>query len=152
LYQVIAIHTIDGAVAKLGITPDEAAALFGEASHERTGLGLLCRNPTGGTQPGTKVGERCTKVEACIDCPASAFFASTANTSDLMLFGEYLRSKEPEMIAQRLERWETYWLKWLAFADVMVARIHEEEPRLFIEASALTDARRSAGVYFPDLY
>lgn len=142
LYQAVIIASIDGAAEKLGISEAEAARLFTEAS--RSGLGIACLNPTAGVQPGTSIGENCTRLDACPDCEMRYLVGTVDNIADLILFEEYLRSQEDVAMQVNAASWEKRWLPWLALAEVALAKFAQgETAAAYVRAKKLADLRRA---------
>lgn len=118
LFQVIAVHPIDGAAEKLGLSAEQMATLLREA--HRTGLGVACLDPLAGVQPNTSKNESCGELQNCPNCPQRFVVASVENLKDLILWNHHLKAQRDEWEKQRPERWEKVWLPWLAFTEVAI--------------------------------
>ncbi|WP_440963127.1 hypothetical protein ACL58G_21775 [Massilia sp. GER05] len=141
LFQSVIIASIEGAAEKLGISPEEAEALFSDAA--RSGLGIACLNPKAGVQPGTRRGESCTRLDACPNCEMRYLVGTVDNITDLILFEEYLKSQEAEATKAHPEAWETRWLPWLALAEVALAKFAlGDTASAFLQATEKANARR----------
>jgi hypothetical protein len=138
-FQQVVIHEIDGVSDRLGISPAEAEALFGDAM--RTGLGLACRGPRLGVQPGTKPGEPCTKQERCVGCSQAIFVATPQNTLDLLMVQRYLADRQAEWESTQPATWLAVWLPWVVFAQVVVEKMDAEPGKL---RTILHEAQKAA--------
>lgn len=118
LFQAVSIYSLKGAAEKLGLTEKKVGQLFGEAC--RTGLGVLCRDPKAGVQPGSPEGEDCVQLHKCPTCPNRIVVASVENLTDLILFNRHLEKNRPWWERERPERWEKDWLPWLVFTEVVM--------------------------------
>lgn len=147
-FESVVIASIDGAAAKLGLTQEEMRRILSEAA--RTGLGVACLNPLAGMQPGTKVGEHCTRLDACWNCDNRWVVATIENVADLILFNEYLASIQDDASRTNPEAWEQRWLPWLVFSDIALAKLAQgDTAKIYGEASKSADSRRARYQVFP---
>lgn len=142
--EALAADGISGAAEKLGHEPDMVRNLAEEA--RQTGLGVLCSAPRKGLQPGTDVQNNCDRLEACPDCQARLVVAEPEAISDLILFNQALRLAEPDWSSSRPERWQRYWLPWLALTEVVLEKMERGPLAKTLDAAkALADRRRAEG-------
>lgn len=140
-FQSVIISSIDGAAEKLGISREESQRLFSVAA--RSGLGIACLNSKAGIQPGTKPGEDCTRLDACPGCGMRFIVGTVENISDLILFHEYLKSKEEEALKCNPANWEQRWLPWLVLAEIALAKLSQgDTASAYLLAQTNADARR----------
>jgi hypothetical protein len=173
LFQIVAIYHIEDAVEQLGLTVEQATALFEEAQKSglselavlarngRTGRGVSCKDPTGGVQPGTVPGEPCSMLENCMQpdpdlplprCRNVFVIATEENVADMILFLEYLKVHREWMEANRPERWETVWIPWFVLAEVVLGRMRRGPLAAVLRrATTLADERRKSA-WFPPLH
>lgn len=147
-FQSVVVASIEGAAAKLGLTQEEMRRIFAEAA--RTGLGVACLDPLAGMQPGTKVGEHCTRLDACWNCDNRWVVATIENVADLILFNEYLASAQDDASRTHPEAWEQRWLPWLVFSDIALAKLAQgNTAKIYDEASKFADSKRARYQVFP---
>ena len=140
-FQAVVIATIDGASQKLGLSQDQFRRIFSSAA--RTGLGVACLEPLAGIQPGTIVGEDCTRLDACCNCAMRWVVATVDNVSDLILFHDYLDKAQEDAALRNSESWETRWLPWLVFTDIALTKLSQgATATVFRQASEKAEARR----------
>ena len=120
-YQAIVIASIDDGAEKLGLSSKEFKRILSDAF--RTGLGVACLDPKAGIQPGSRVGEYCTKIENCPNCKMRWVVATENNIVDLILFNRYLKSSEAEVYSRAPDRWEKFWLPWLVFTETAIDKV-----------------------------
>lgn len=141
LFQSVIIASIEGASEKLGISPEEAKQLFSDAA--RSGLGTVCLDAEAGTQPGTRPGETCTRLDACPQCEMRYIVGTVDNICDLILFDEHLRSSQETQAKLNPTGWENRWLPWLALTEVALAKLAQgETAAAFVRARAQAEVRR----------
>jgi hypothetical protein len=151
LFQVSIIFDIPGACEALGLPLPEAEKLLAHA--ERTGLGLSCRNPRLGVQPGSTIGETCTQIDSCWECEMQLFHATTENVADLLLLQQHLVANRDEWEATRPERWAAVWLNYLAFAEVVLEKIRRSpHARILVEAKRIVSRLRESGYQLAPLF
>jgi len=147
-FQAVVIITIDGAPQKLGLSDEEVQRLFSDAA--RTGLGVACRDPMAGVQPGTRAGRTCTRLDCCYDCKMRWVVATTSNVADLILFFDYLVASREDALRQNATLWENRWLPWMVFADVALSKLRQgETAKIYAEADLLAKSLRPTYQPFP---
>lgn len=147
-YQAVIIATIDGAAEKLGLSAEELQRILSDA--HRTGLGVACLDPYAGIQPGTSPESPCTRLERCCECKGRYVVATIDNVVDLILFNGHLHASQAEQIKRNPDRWEAYWLPWLVFSDIALAKLGQgETAKTFAEAQKLAVAKQNTYVPFP---
>ncbi|WP_177207710.1 hypothetical protein [Massilia yuzhufengensis] len=147
-FQAVIIESIDGAAEKLGMSHEAAVKLFSNAA--RSGLGVACLNSKAGIQPGTQQGESCTRLDACPGCEMRYIVGTADNIADLILFNEYLESREENEIMSNAIAWENRWLPWRTLAEVALAKFSQgETASSYIQAKSIADARRPNYKPFP---
>ena len=87
---------------------------------QRTGLGLFCSDPTLGVQPDFPKGSTCQALDRCLTCPQKIVVAEPQSIADMFIWKKRLESAEKRFLNERYERWETVWLPWYAFFQVVL--------------------------------
>lgn len=120
---------------------------------EATGLGLNCRNPEGGVQPGTAPGEVCSRIDCCADCVNSYFEATVENVAQVLLVNRHLLAHRKEWEARRSERWMAAWLPLLAYTDVILEKLKRSRfASMLPKAETLAQSMQRAGHEFLPLF
>ena len=108
---------------------------------QRTGLGLFCSDPTLGVQPDYPKGSTCQALDRCLVCPQKIVVAEPQSIADMIIWKNALESAEDRFLNERYERWETVWLQWYAFFQVVL----DEKMTRGEFAKIKKDAERLAG-------
>ena len=87
---------------------------------QRTGLGLFCSDPTLGVQPDYPKGSTCQALDRCLTCPQKIIVAEPQSIADMIIWKNSLKSAEDRFLNESYERWETVWLPWYAFFQVVL--------------------------------
>lgn len=87
---------------------------------QRTGLGLFCSDSTLGVQPDYPKGSTCQALDRCLICPQKIVVAEPQSIADMIIWKNALESAEDRFLNERYERWETVWLQWYAFFQVVL--------------------------------
>ena len=87
---------------------------------QRTGLGLFCSDPTLGVQPDYPKGTTCQALDRCLTCPQKIVVAEPQSIADMIIWKNRLESAKEKFLNERYERWETIWLPWYAFFQVVL--------------------------------
>lgn len=148
LFQTVIVSSIDGAAEKLGLSKEEAARLFSEAT--RSGLGIACLNSKAGIQPGTRTGEDCQSFHACPNCEMRYLVGTIENIADLILFNEHLKANEEIALQFGSLSFEKRWLPWLVLSTIALAKFAQgETASAFVQAQILAARRRPSYISFP---
>lgn len=115
--QVVVMDDVENAKNRLGVSPTDWQRQIENA--QRTGLGVFCRNPFNGPQPDFS-DKRCLAVDRCIKCTRLLVIAEPESIADMIIWRDVLEKDQHQWMEQRLERWETVWLPWLAFFTVVL--------------------------------
>lgn len=149
-FEVIALRDIEGAAQHLGVMVEAFAERLEYAL--RTGLGVLCKDPRAGVQPGTDPGEVCTKQQNCPTCSQMFFVASPENVCDLILWHDHLRAGAETLQHTHPHRWAELWAPWLVLAEVLLQKVKRSYGDVLEDAQELAQERRVArDVHFPPL-
>lgn len=119
LFQTISIQNIKGAAEKLKIPRTQARKLLSEAY--RTGLGVVVLNPDAGAQLSRKKSEIYTQIQN-FSSENLLVIGTIENLMDLILWHHHLEQARPNWEMDRPERWESVWLPWLVFSEVVIEK------------------------------
>ena len=122
--QVVAADDITGARKILAVDAERWSAARQRA--QRTGLGVACADPRSGAQADYPAGTLCLAVDRCLTCPKKVVVADPQSVADMIVWQTALRAAEPDWLDTRYERWQSTWIPWLAFFEVV---LDEKLPR-----------------------
>jgi hypothetical protein len=113
-FETLVIHESRPAAELLGRAQEQVSHDAGRL--RATGLGPLCRNHLG--RPGYE-GKPCPATDCWDDCPQMLFVAEPDDVAALQIWQQSLKRAQGDWERDCPERWETVWLPWLCFSDVV---------------------------------
>ena len=116
--QVIAVSGLKDARNKLSIDQNDWDAASDRV--QRTGLGTFCFDPEAGAQPDYPKGNKCQALDRCLTCPLKIVVAEPQSIADMIIWKKALESAEGRFLDERYERWETVWMPWQVFIQVVL--------------------------------
>ena len=87
---------------------------------QKTGLGVWCSDPQGGTQPDFPKESTCQAVDRCIGCSKIIVVADPESVADMVIWRTALDAAQEQWLGTRTERWEKVWVPWQAFFQVVL--------------------------------
>ena len=142
--EVIAARNIDDSQRRLGID----AVRWEDARNRarRTGLGVVCIDPKAGAQRDFPEGTTCGALDRCITCTNKLVVADAEAVADMIIWQKALQAAEETWLNTRHDRWESVWVPWRAFFEVVLEEKMERDELLVIKAEgkALAEQRMAA--------
>ena len=90
------------------------------AKAQRTGLGVWCADPRAGAQRDFPKGTTCHAVDRCLTCTKILVIADRDSVADMIIWRKGLEAAERAWLDDRTERWESQWVPWQAFFQVVL--------------------------------
>ncbi len=143
LFESVLIVSIDGAIAKLGLTEEQFADLFSEA--KRTGLRVACLNALTTLEPEARSEEQPPPFDQRCGRSMRWVIATVETVADLILFKEQLERSFKAPGRAQTDAFVDKWLSWLIFAEVALQKLRESESAgVYEKAMKLATQRRSS--------